>query len=1071
MSAPFGSTKLAALSSLKPVGVKPLEDKFAKLGGASAVGKPVAGPQVFADGVSYLQEYGSVVIFYNPAYGAVSIDQAIYAKWKSPSVSALKASSGVIIRDYLGFPVSDSFSTVESGGTAAYFERGMIVVRANQQAYVVYGPIYEHYRRLGDIGDASDSLVVGLPASDEQPTASGGRMSQFDAGDIYWTAETGAREIHGAIRDRWLAMGGPESVLGFPTSDECPVMSGSNQVGRFNRFANGGFIYWSSSTGAWDVYGAIYAEWSSKGGPLGPLGFPVSGETSTPSVPGFVQGRFNDFQNGVIVWYPDGDYSGPHTVLGVTLYLERYDCSEDFNVQINIEATPASPPNVNHGRMPSGGEYDGGGKELDTILLTVPLVQSNTQVNIWMLCIHEKTFGKDDEEGTVTANYNILNVWGLLENNHAHQDGAFTATFEMQPYPLPPVSYDPDQFRTQLFWPFHNFDTDTLSWRTYSDTFSDVAETDKHVDLNPLDFKLHLFEIAFYNLAYESLGEHGNCFGLCVESIFARENRSLFIEPVFTQNSYDKNGILLATDGTQLMETTSQTASPKDAEIVREANIKQGYQLGVNFLEWFLGKWVTGKLHQPIDAFYQSKQYFESNDWPILSISTGSDFSSSAHTLVPYKWSPSQGGPLTIWVANVNYPAAPPGSVGASNDDPYNFVKINPDNSFTFQMHDGLDQTWFGSPTTGGMLLAIPHSQLNTEPVTPGDAILALIVAGVVIVCAGDAQSNQITDEHGRTFYAYAHEAGAGKFHAERVNVADAMLTRPPSSRRINLDLQTRVPDMARIPLHDGGSPRTNLRSNAVINHHAQSSGALSKPVKRPEIYYLHRSLPFMSMQPTSRAIDGRTEKNVATRSVTPTAEVPAQLGMIGAAAVQILRPHSLAFEMRAQADGSYRWAILSPRMSASITAQCANGDADTIEIDEVSGANQAITFRVSSDSPAKTVSLAVGGFSGGDPNERRWYELLNLNVAPGQAISAQVSNRGGELLLRNTGPTINFELRVHYGMNPAAVAVRPSVSLEANRAFQIAPSEWDPLAMKTTQVQMTLFDVVSGTQVEQFFL
>ena len=111
-----------------------------------------------------------------------------------------------------------------------------------------------------------------------------------------------------------------------------------------------------------------------------------------------------------------------------------------------------------------------------------------------------------------------------MEREHAHQNGAFTATFNLEPFPLPPLSLDPEQFRYQLFWPFHNINTDQLSWKTYSATFADVAETDKHIDLNPLSFKLHLFEIAFYELVYKSLAQHGTCFGFCLESIYAREN-------------------------------------------------------------------------------------------------------------------------------------------------------------------------------------------------------------------------------------------------------------------------------------------------------------------------------------------------------------------------------------------------------------------------------------------------------------------------------------------------------------------------------------------------------------------
>lgn len=1066
------------LSILRPVGTKLIAQKAAQFGAVAAIGS-ISQLRTFPDGVSTLQEFPGSAIFYHPAYGAISINRAIYNKWNS--ITASKTADGHNLRDYLGFPISDTFTTVESGGTAAYFERGMIVVRGNGVAYVLSGPIYEHYRRLGNIGDPAARPVVGLPISDEEAVANNGRCTHFDGGDIYWSAATDAREIHGAIRDRWLALGGAGSVLGLPTSDECGVQGANPQGGRFNRFANGGFIYWTPATGAWDVYGAIYNEWSSRGGPLGPLGFPVSGETDTPALPALPglgnlpKGRFNDFQRGVIVWYPSGDYVGAHTVQGVQLHAIRYECNDDFNVQINIAATPANPPNVNHGRMPSGGNYNGGGVDVSSsYLLTVPVVQGNTQVSIWMLCIHENTIGADDEEGTVTANYNILNLWGLMENSHAHQNGAFTATFAMQPFPSLPVSLDPAQFRSQFFWPFQNVDIDQLSWRTYSDTFADVAETDKHIDLNPFSFKMHLFEITFYQLVYQSLAQPGTCFGFCLESIYARENRSLFIEPIFTQNSYHKDGILRDSNGGDLITVTEQTVpSQQDAEVVNEASIKHGYQMGASLISWFLGAWLTGNLHQPIDAFYSSRSSFAANDWPIISVSSGSDLSQSAHVLVPYQWSPPQGGDLTISVANINDPAS--GSTDAANTDPTNYVTINPtDDSYSFDMHPdkGVAGVWFGSPTTGGRFVPIPYSKLNSQPVTPGDAIFALILGGVLIICAGDAQATQITDEHRRIFFTKPAQVKAVAATAAHLQsglsvkpVAEAVSAHVPvrsemnpiQPKRINLDAATRIPGMVLVPLHHSTQPHSaqdaQVRSGGQAVH-----DAVRAATKSPEVYYLERS-GIVSMEAKSPLVS----EQIAVTSIVAdrfTTRVPLP--------EQLVQQTSLTFSVEPRTDGSYDWAILTPRMSVSISAPCSTGVADTIRIDSVNASDQAVTLGLAANAAAKTINMAVGGFSGGDSTDRKWYELLNLNLAPGQTISAQVNNKGGELLLQNTGPATTFELRIHYGMDPARVAVRSSVSLDANLISHIAPQEWSAAAIVKTPVQMTVFDAATGAQIRQ---
>jgi hypothetical protein len=99
---------------------------------------------------------------------------------------------------------------------------------------------------------------------------------------------------------------------------------------------------------------------------------------------------------------------------------------------------------------------------------------------------------------------------------------------------------------------------------------------------------------------------------------------------------------------------------------------------------------------------------------------------------------------------------------------------------------------------------------------------------------------------------------------------------------------------------------------------------------------------------------------------------------------------------------------------------------------------------------------------------ERRWYELLDLNLAAGHALTAQVNNRGAELLLQNSGPAATFELRVHYGMDRSQVAVRSGVALDANRAFHIAPQDWNAESISDTPVHMTVFDAKSGTVVKQ---
>ena len=78
------------------------------------------------------------------------------------------------------------------------------------------------------------------------PGVPGARARDYQNGTIYWSATSGAHEVHGANPAKYVALGGPSSVLGFPLTDESPVADG---VGRYNTFQFG-TISWSPATGA-----------------------------------------------------------------------------------------------------------------------------------------------------------------------------------------------------------------------------------------------------------------------------------------------------------------------------------------------------------------------------------------------------------------------------------------------------------------------------------------------------------------------------------------------------------------------------------------------------------------------------------------------------------------------------------------------------------------------------------------------------------------------------------------------------------------------------------------------------
>jgi uncharacterized protein with LGFP repeats len=95
-----------------------------------------------------------------------------------------------------------------------------------------------------------------------------------------------AFEVHGAILAKFLSSGGT-GAWGYPVSNEGDVMSGSAAIGRTSEFEKC-TIYWSASSGAFEVHGDIRDRYRSVGGPGGDLGFPTAApapSTRSPSSP------------------------------------------------------------------------------------------------------------------------------------------------------------------------------------------------------------------------------------------------------------------------------------------------------------------------------------------------------------------------------------------------------------------------------------------------------------------------------------------------------------------------------------------------------------------------------------------------------------------------------------------------------------------------------------------------------------------------------------------------------------------------------------------------------------------
>lgn len=165
------------------------------------------------------------------------------------------------------------------------------VVAANNVAQPLFGRIGGAYLSQG-----GPTGVLGVPTTGELPTPDGrGRFNHFEHGSVYWTPQTGAVPIRGAIRDEWAAQGWEHGPLGYPTLAEVPTPGKPGAVQGFEI----GAMYFSPATGTHSVQGVIYNKFAELGWEGGWLGFPKTNE-----LPLRDGGRFNVFENGNVYWTP-----------------------------------------------------------------------------------------------------------------------------------------------------------------------------------------------------------------------------------------------------------------------------------------------------------------------------------------------------------------------------------------------------------------------------------------------------------------------------------------------------------------------------------------------------------------------------------------------------------------------------------------------------------------------------------------------------------------------------------------------------------------------------------------------
>lgn len=150
---------------------------------------------------------------------------------------------------------------------------------------------------VGAIAAATASGVIGTCVTNEYDTGDDGKRQDFRSGTAYWSPDTGAHALVGRINAKYNEIGGAASWLGFPISGE---LSTPNGAGKYVRFEHGN-IYWTHGTGAHEVPNSTIDTWGTLGWEAGDLRFPTSGPRDING------GQIQNFQNGYIVTNPAGE--------------------------------------------------------------------------------------------------------------------------------------------------------------------------------------------------------------------------------------------------------------------------------------------------------------------------------------------------------------------------------------------------------------------------------------------------------------------------------------------------------------------------------------------------------------------------------------------------------------------------------------------------------------------------------------------------------------------------------------------------------------------------------------------
>ncbi len=659
----------------------------------------------------------------------------------------------------LGFPITSRINARKRGVKVTKFEKGAIYWSEATGAVAILGEIYVKYVKL----DAEKGLL-GLPISEEikmthQDYLHQGKKVIFEGGTIYWSFETGAFEVHGNIRQKYESLLSAGEKIGYPTSDVLSVINQNGNVtrGKLSNFEYGN-IYYTPSRGAFFVHGEINDYYVKNGGPLGKFGYPITDQIHISrewridylNFQITQECYYNEFQNGIIVWQPKKPVIG---VTNLELYLGRVVTSEiddagtDRSADLIIHTFVKVNNRVldNWTRRPSSG-YAGDSYDINETY-SIGQINHNTQIEL-KVNYKDYDYGpfNDDNLGSFENIFSIWNYWGLANSENgvyneqgltdvgeeAKNENTVRISFALRS----PSFFDANRtFRDQCWWHFDNFTNGPLSREFFANTFKDVEITNGGLFskiTNP-------FDTFFYEHFYKELGKNGNCFGMCLEALNALKGNSLFTIPLDKyQAHHNADHIRNDTDLPAYISTAIKR--------------KHGYQLDADVIYRKVEAQFGASAFEPLRVFSRVKNQIDRGESVIIGMR--STITNSGHAVLAYKYEVS-ADTRKLYVADPNVPFT-----HLQQDNP-SYIEFFSNNTFRYDSGKKIAYQSEGYKykiLPKVVIYDIPYHLVSSMPTTISQDIYLGLLAyfGGLLVLAGDADVDQISDSSGKCFYQHS---------------------------------------------------------------------------------------------------------------------------------------------------------------------------------------------------------------------------------------------------------------------------------------------------------------------------